>query len=180
MSGGLSHRPITVKEAMRWVKAHHRRLPTLRGGMWAIGCARDAVLVGVAVVGLPRARMTMAGAPTAARLEVHRVAVLEGDASATGQRGACSMLYGACARAARGMGALDLFTSIHHDEPGTSLRAAGWIEDPFAESKGGEWDRDARPRQLALEPGAERVWYAPWSAEVRRIEAAISEARRAA
>ena len=122
-------RPIPVKRALRFCAETHRRLPSLQGGMWAVASLRDGTTVGVAIVGRPTARHLDSDAPPLDALQVLRVACVEGDASARGHKGACSMLYGACARAARSMGAQDLFTYIHDDEGGVSLRAAGWLED---------------------------------------------------
>ncbi len=101
------------------------------------------------------------------RLQVLRVAVVEGDASASGNKGACSILYGACARAARAMGASDLVTYTHLDEPGVSLRAAGWIEHGLTDDEA-EWSRASRPRARALFPEQKRRWLAPWSEMLRR------------
>lgn len=162
----LRHRPLTVKAAIRFCKKVHRRLPDLQGAMWAIGVDRTT-LVGVALVGRPTAREL----DDTLCLQVLRVAVLPGDAAPDGNKGACSKLYAACSRAALAMGASDLITYIHHDEPGTSLKAAGWIEDKDWESRGGQWDRPSRPRQLSLESGKKVRWLAPWSAmavELRR------------
>jgi len=96
----------------------------------------------------------------AAHLEVCRVAVLPGDAM-HGHKGACSILYGACARAARSMGARSIRTYTHLDELGTSLRAAGWVQ--VRETDGGEWSRDGRQRELAVDAAPKRLWFAPWS-----------------
>lgn len=157
----LQVRPATLKAAMKWCATVHRRLPRLQGGLWAVSAARGCDVVGFAIVGVPRARML------AARgwLEVARVAVLPGDAAPSGNKGACSVLYAACARAARGMCAAGLITYTHLDEPGTSLRAAGWRDAGLTD--GGEWDRDGRPRQLALDPEQKRRWVAPWSEPLR-------------
>ena len=91
-------RPIPIKCALKWCASVHRRLPSLQGAMWAIAVLRGGVtdgagvtlahsVVGVAIVGRPTARLL--------------------DQSESGHKGACSMLYAACARAARTMGAVD-------------------------------------------------------------------------
>jgi hypothetical protein len=153
----LTLRPLLVAPAKAHVLATHRRLPRLAGAMWAVGCFAGKRLVGVAVIGRPNARV----ADTLGRLQVLRVAVEEGN------RNACSMLYGACARAARAMGCVDLWTFIHEDETGVSLVAAGWIRDGFV-SKGGEWNRRSRRRLKARESGAKQRWCAPWSAMLQK------------
>lgn len=75
-------------------------------------------LVGVAMVGIPKARMLMDGAT----LEVTRTCT-------DGSRNANSMLYGACARAAKALGYKALLTYTLPEESGVSLRAAGWKQD---------------------------------------------------
>lgn len=147
----LHVRPMLVAPAREHVLKNHRRLPRLRGAMWAVGCYDGADLLGVALVGRPRAR----AADGLGRLELVRLSVVEGVPNA------CSMLYGACARAARAMGALDLWTYIHEDEPGTSLRAAGWIFDRMTRAE--EWDRPSRARGKAADARPKARWFAPWS-----------------
>lgn len=154
----LALRPYPVKHALPFCELVHRRLPRLQGAMWAIGCWRERELRGVAIVGRPTARMLDDGA----RLQVLRVAVIEGT------HNACSMLYGAAARAAKAMGASSCFTYIHDDETGVSLRAAGWVEDEDFDSAGGEWSRPSRTRPATVEPGPKRRFWAPWSADVKR------------
>lgn len=118
--------------------------------MWSVATWAHDEVVGVAIVGHPARELMKDGT-----LAVLRVAVVEG------HRNACSMLYGACSRAARAMGAENLVTYTHVDESGVSLKAAGWIDGGLTD--GGEWDRDGRPRQLALDPEPKRRWWAPWS-----------------
>lgn len=156
--------PIPIKRALRWCKLTYRRLPKVTGGMWAIAVLRGDDVRGIAVVGRPNAQALESRDLPQPRLQVLRVAVLEGDASLSGHKGACSMLYAACARAARAMGCEDMWTYIHDDEPGTSLRAAGWIEDTEHESKGGSYDRPSRRRAAPVEGGRKVRWWAPWSA----------------
>jgi hypothetical protein len=148
--------PWPISHALPFVKRWHRRNKKVTGALWAVRVVSGAEPVGCAVVARPQARMLDDGAT----LEVVRVAVIEGN------RNACSMLYGACARAARAMGATDLVTYTHLDEHGASLRAAGWVED-HEHTKGGEWSRDGRQRELAVDPNPKRRWWAPWSARLK-------------
>lgn len=154
----LRLRPWTVKQALPFVRRVHRRLKRVQGALWAVSVRLGDDVVGCAVVGHP-ARELMHDDAT---LAVLRVAVLEG------HRNACSMLYGACSRAARAMGADNLVTYTHADEHGASLKASGWIEGGLTD--GGEWGRDARQRPLAIDPLPKRRWWAPWSARVSRTE----------
>jgi hypothetical protein len=156
--------PYPIKHAVRFVEQTHRRLPHARDRMWAIALWDDECLRGVALVGRPKARKlgvdqgSDAWPPPYDRLEVVRVAVQEGVPNG------CSMLYGACARAARAMGALDLLTYIDEDQSGVSLRAAGWIQD-CGLFGGGQATRPSRPRRVRTDKEAQRRkrWWAPWS-----------------
>jgi len=160
----LTTAPYPVKHAIRFVSQVHRRLPRVTGAMWAVGLWSGDTLCGVALVGHPVARLLCpepSGGPWPPpyhRLEVVRVAVEEG------HRNGCSMLYGACSRAARAMGARDLLTYTNEDEPGTSLRAAGWVPDEGLYG-GGQVSRPSRPRRprTDLEAQRRRRWWTPWS-----------------
>ena len=135
MSGArLELVPTTVGDACAFVEQHHRHHPAPQGGLWAVAVARNGVVVGVAIVAQPVAR----GLADEWTAEVRRVAVLDG------QPDACSMLYGACWRAARALGYRRLVTYTLAEESGASLRAAGW--HVVASVKGRSWSRRARPR----------------------------------
>lgn len=60
------------------------------------------------------------------------------------ERNACSLLYGACWRAARAIGYRRLVTYTLPTEGGASLRGAGWTL--IGEAGGGSWDRRSRAR----------------------------------
>ena len=93
---------------------------------------QDGRLVGVAIVGRPVSRYLDDGLT----LEVNRLCT-------TGEKNACSMLYAAAARAAKAMGYRKIITYTLDTEPGTSLRAAGWV---CAGSAGGKrWTGKRRP-----------------------------------
>lgn len=127
--------PMSLDVAKRFVGEHHRHnLPPV-GWKFGVGVATDdGELVGVAMAGRPVARMLDDGRT----LEVIRTCTL-------GTQNANSMLYGAVARAAKALGYDRLFTYTLADEPGSSLRAAGWEKDadvPAAAS----WSVPSRPR----------------------------------
>jgi hypothetical protein len=156
MKSGLSVKPCTIRFATAWNNRVHRRLKRLQGGMWAVQvCVYDKI-VGVAIVGNPAPAWQSLSV-----LSILRVAVLDGYPNA------CSMLYGSCSRAARAMGASDLVTYTHEDEPGTSLKAAGFIYHGLTD--GGEWNRDGRPRQQALFPEPKKRWFAPWGKRAKEV-----------
>lgn len=164
MGGGsamrLYLRPWTVRQAIPFVAMVHRKLPRVQGGLWAVSVREAGRVVGCAIVGHP-ARTQM---EDNAVLCVVRVAVIEG------HKNACSMLYGACARAAKSMGADSLVTYTHDYESGVSLKAAGWVDGGM--TKGGEHDRATRRRAPAVDASPKRRWWAPWS---KALQQGVSE-----
>lgn len=129
----LSVVPCTIAEAKAFVLEHHRHHRPPVSGLFALAVAMPDGIRGVAIVGRPVARR-MADDWTA---EITRVCT-------DGTRNACSMLYSAAWRAARALGYLKLITYTLETEGGASLRGAGWR--CVAETRGGTWDRKARPR----------------------------------
>lgn len=127
--------PVTQREARAFVAEHHRHNAPDRGDVIRVGLAVDGQLVAVGVAGRPKA----AGLQDGRTLEVTRVCTL-------GHENACSRLYGALARAAAALGWRRLVTYTRADEPGSSLRASGWVRDA---------DLDAA-RSWALESGRDR------------------------
>ncbi len=94
---------------MAFIEQHHRHHGRPAGHCFAIGAARDGTMVvGVAMVGRPVSRMLQDGWTA----EVTRLCVLEGE------RNACSLLYGACWRAARAIGYRRLVTYTLPEEGG--------------------------------------------------------------
>lgn len=124
--------PISLKDANAFVAEHHRHHKPVVGHKFSIGCAQEGRLVGVAIVGRPVSRHLDDGLT----LEVNRLCT-------TGEKNACSMLYAAAARAAKAMGYSKIITYTLDTEPGTSLRAAGWL---CAGPAGGvRWTGSRRP-----------------------------------
>ena len=126
--------PVTLAESKAFVTQHHRHHRAPVGGMFSLAISEHEAIVGVAIVGRPVSRM-LADGWTA---EVTRVCVLDGI------KNGCSMLYGACWRAAKAMGYRKLVTYTLAEEGGGSLRAAGWRN--LGEAGGGSWSRKDRPR----------------------------------
>jgi hypothetical protein len=126
--------PCKFDEARAFIARHHRHhLPPI-GHRFSLAVADEAGAVrGVATVGRPVSRMLDDGWT----LEVTRVAT-------DGCPNACSALYGATWRATKALGYRRLVTYTLASEPGSSLRAAGWRV--VAETAGGTWTRDSRPR----------------------------------
>lgn len=125
---------MTLGDAQEWVRRVHRTHAAPQGGLFAIGLSRGDRIVGAAVVGRPVARHASDGWTA----EVTRTAVEEGVPNG------CSMLLGACWRAARALGYRRLLTYTLSEEPGTSLRAAGY--KVVGSTKGGGWSCPSRPR----------------------------------
>lgn len=151
MGGGIQLRPITVKAALAWVKATHRHLPDLQGGLFAVAIHDEDGRCGVAVAGMPSRAWLNTG-----RIVISRV-------STDGAENGCSMLYGSLCRAAKALGYAEAWTYTLLHEPGTSLRAAGFIDMGLTD--GGEWDRPSRPRKAAVCPEPKRRWMRPLTSQ---------------
>lgn len=141
----LELQPITLREASAFVKRHHRHHDPPRGCLFCIGVGDRESVVGVAIVGRPVARHLQDGYTA----EVTRCCT-------DGTRHAGSKLYAAAWRAARAIGYRRLITYTLIEEPGTSLRAAGWRE--LYATKGGRWSRPSRPRVDTHPIGQKRLW----------------------
>lgn len=138
--------PITLKAANEFVGQHHRHHKPVPGAKFSVG-VQDAAgnLRGVAIAGRPVARTSDDGLT----LEVLRVCT-------DGYRNACSALYGACRRVARGMGYLRMITYTLPEEGGASLKAAGLVCKGTA--GGGSWSRPSRPRTDSAPTTAKLRW----------------------
>lgn len=138
--------PISLRDANAFVAAKHRHHPPARGCKFVLAAEnKDGVVIGVAITSRPVAR----GFNPRCVTEVVRLCT-------DGSPNACSLLYGACARIAREMGFEKIITYILASEPGTSLKAAGWVA--VATVKGGSWDRPSRPR-TDKSPTVDKVRY---------------------
>lgn len=137
--------PITVKAARAKVREWHRHLPDIQGGLFAVQCVDDdGQCVGVAIAGNP-ARVWQGQA----KLVISRVAT-------TGRENACSMLYSALCRAAKALGYREVWTYTLPEEPGTSLRAAGFVY--MGLGRGGNHGSESRPRKPAVRPEPKHRW----------------------
>jgi hypothetical protein len=129
-------RPISLAAANEFVGKLHRHHKPVVGHRFSISAIdEESNVVGVAIVGRPVARLTNAEEV----LEVTRVCT-------DGTPNACSVLYSAAARVGKELGYREIQTFILETEPGTSLKAAGWIVK--GRSKGGQWKHtDGNPRR---------------------------------
>ena len=145
--------PLSLKEANDFVRRVHRHHKPTVGGKFALGVAdSEGEVRGVAIVGRPVARHLDDGWT----VEVNRVAT-------DGADNACSMLYGACWRAARAMGYKRMVTYTLAKESGTSLRAAGWkLLGERGKHGARNWNTPSRPRidTAELLAGQKLLWEA--------------------
>jgi hypothetical protein len=125
--------PIDFDQACAFIAKHHRHHLPPRGHKFSIAAVKDGDLVGVVMVGRPVSRVRDDGLT----LEVTRLCT-------TGERNACSILYGAAARAAFALGYRRIGTYILASENGASLRASGWRQ--LGDVKGRSWSCQSRPR----------------------------------
>lgn len=129
-------KPITIRDAKAFVRKHHRHRKIFTGGLFAIAATRaddpEGKIVAVAVVGRPSAPMLQDGRTA----EIIRVAAPEG------HRNACSWLLGRARRVLAQLGYERVLTYTGTDEPGASLRGAGFRL--VGTTKGGSWSRKGR------------------------------------
>lgn len=127
---------------------HHYDLPVHKFSLAVIG--EDETVRGVAICGRPVAANRMRNGNWV--LEVSRLCT-------DGTPNACSALYGACARVARDLGYVRIITYILDEEPGTSLKASGWVYEGTAPgtARGQPWAN--RPGRRDIHPlGAKGRW----------------------
>jgi len=128
-------KPINISEANEFVASFHRHNNPVVGARFCIGVQHEGMLVGVAIVGRPVARMADNGFTA----EITRLCV------SGAPKNACSMLYRSCWRAWVAMGGLKLITYTMQAESGSSLRGAGF--KVVGEVNAEHWHRESRPRE---------------------------------
>ncbi len=144
--------PVTYRVACQFVRTHHRHLAPPQGHKFSLGLLRrDGQLVGVAIVSRPLARHLDDGLTA----EVTRLCT-----DATSQ--ARSALLAAAWRTARAMGYQQMITYTRAEEPGASLRAAGWHPVATRPARPG-WDTPSRPRRSS---GAGSTAWVLWRVSV--------------
>jgi hypothetical protein len=131
----LEIRPITLRAANAYVAQHHRHNQPTNGHKFSVSVWDGDRMCGVAIAGQPIARKLDDGLT----IEIRRVCT-------DGTRNACSILYAACAKAARAMGYRRAITYTLVSEPGTSLKAAGFTNR--GEAGGVSWNMPSRPREV--------------------------------
>lgn len=131
--------PLTLAQANELVRTLHRHHQPARGHRFSLGCLDDDRLVGAAIVGRPVSRM----------VDPYRVAEVVRLVT-DGTKNVCSFLYSASARVAREMGFVKIQTYILESEPGTSLRASGWVLEDT--TSGGNWNHGRRKGRREDQP----------------------------
>ena len=127
--------PLTLKQANELVARWHRHHKPVQSHRFSIGVFDESGEPhGACIVSRPAARLTDQNLVA----EVSRLVT-------DGTHNACSILYGAAARAAQAMGYQSIQTFILVSEPGTSLKASGWTMVAVG-PKSANWDRPSRPR----------------------------------
>lgn len=141
--------PLELREANDLVAKLHRHHKPVQGHRFSIGVVTSTgKLVGAASVGRPVARN---GGHPKEVLEITRLVT-------DGTPNACSALYSAAARVGKSLGYRKIQTYILQEEPGTSLRASGWVlEDD--DCGGGQWKHtDGKPRRTDQPTGPKQRW----------------------
>lgn len=145
MGGRLALQPITFAEANEFIRRHHRHhLPPV-GWKFGVAVNDGERVVGVVTIGRPVSRALDDGWT----LEVTRCCT-------DGTKHAASMLYGAAWRAVKALGYRRLVTYTMVEEPGTSLKAAGWV--PLYQTPGRSWSVPIRPRVDKHPLGQRTLW----------------------
>lgn len=155
--------PVGRDQAFNFIATWHRHHQPPQGYKFALGVAHADVLVGVATVGRPVARVLDDGMT----LEVTRVAT-------DGTPHACSALYGACWRAAKAIGYSRALTYTQDGESGASLRAAGWVNTAVRVARTG-WDVPGRRRDNAGYGSVSRLLWVAESGTVSVPPGRVSE-----
>lgn len=152
--------PLTLNEANAAVALWHRHHKPVVGHRFSVGAVtKNNTLVGAAIVGRPVGRRTNWH-------ETAEVTRLVTD----GTKNACSILYGACARAAAAMGFAAIQTFILDTESGSSLKASGYVH--VGDSRGGTWNRTSRDGRRNDQPLFPKQ---RWERRFTRRAAAVGE-----
>lgn len=156
--------PLTLREANRLVDDWHRHHVASRGHRFSIGVIDETGQIhGAVIVGRPVAR----AADYRAIAEVARLVT-------DGTPNACSMLYAAAARACKAMGFEKVWTYILDTEPGTSLKAAGWVFEDLTATRDRSWAEERGPAPVRVE-GQPTQPKARWSLTLNPPRPAVTQ-----
>lgn len=139
--------PISIRQAKCFVRDHHRHAPAVTGAKLAIGLEHDGELIGVGMLGQPKARGLAADRFTA---EATRVCVKPG-----APKGATSKLNSRLKRLWQLQGGIWFKSYTLVSESGASLRAVGAQVD--REVKRRSWSTPSRPREARDIEGEDKL-----------------------
>ncbi len=148
---GLTLCDVAWDEAKAFIAAHHRHSKPPVGWKYGKGLRCGDELVAVMTAGRPVAR----NLDPAVYVEVTRLCVKELYPSELGWN-ACSMLYGYACREASRRRYQYVITYTKLSEPGTSLLAAGFVQQGITRAE--TWDRRGRRRPNAPVPSPKKRW----------------------
>lgn len=139
--------PLSLSQANDLVASWHRHHKPLDQAKFCVGVVDESRrIVGAAIVGRPVARLL----DDTFTLEVNRCVT-------DGTPNACSALYGAVARTAKALGYSRVYTYTREDEPGDSMRGAGWtLDEPHIRAR--SWNMPGRPRVDKTEIVRRKRW----------------------
>lgn len=150
--------PITLREGNAFIARHHRHRKPARGCKFVAAAVdtRRQVYCGVAIVGRPNSRVIQQREPLTC--EITRLCT-------DGTRNACSFLCGMVRRVAFVLGYRRVITYTRTDEPGVSLRAAGYSLECNEEGspvihKSRSWSCPSRPRTDPADDVDKYLWEA--------------------
>ena len=131
--------PIELKQAQAFINQLHRHHAAAVRDKFRIAAMKGGHIVGIAQVGRPISRELCDGYT----LEVLRLCT-------NGEKDVCSFLYSRCARIAKEMGYRKIITYILETEPGTSLKASGWVcENDHC--GGATWENSTRAKKRPVQ-----------------------------
>lgn len=133
--------PLTLRIANDFVELHHRHSARTSndGGKFAIGLEHEGLIVGVAIVGRPVARLLQAADPYPAEL-------LRLCTSSDCPKGGGSKLYARARRIWQLMGGTHFHTYTLARESGETMRAVGFRAEEAKPVPAAHWHRSSRPR----------------------------------
>lgn len=145
--------PVPWAAVRAFIGEHHKHNEPPRGWRFGFGIRNGGRLIGVVSVGRAVAR---AYGPEV--VEINRLCIRRDIPRDLGWN-ACSMLYGWAAREAKLRGFARIITYTLEEEPGTSLRAAGFELEAHLPARRRGWDAASRPRDSSKTPnGAKQRW----------------------
>lgn len=146
MTSHLKAIPLELKDANAFVASLHRHHDPVYRDKFRLGAMKDDRLVGVVQVGRPVSRCLDNGKT----VEVVKLCT-------DGTYNSCSFLYAKAAKIAQEMGYEKIITYILQTEPGTSLKAAGWVLEEEC-CGGGSWDTPSRRRTTTAPTAKKQRW----------------------